>query len=120
MGSGKQLKKCKKGAGKPAKQDKKNKKEGKAAKKAAKKEKKEKKKNKSMEFESMGLSKKEIKKLKKQAAEEEATRSEGVSFDSADAVEDDNQMFAGWTILNKHTYFFLLFTQIIKLYYLPK
>ena len=49
-----------------------------------------------MEFESMGLSKKEIKKLKKQAAEEEATRSEGVSFDSADAVEDDNQMFAGW------------------------
>jgi len=37
--SGKQLKKCKKGAGKPAKQDKKNKKEGKAAKKAAKKRK---------------------------------------------------------------------------------
>jgi len=94
--SGKQLKKCKKGGGKPAKQDKKSKKEGKAAKKQAKKEKKEKKKNKSMEFESMGLSKKEIKKLKKQAAEEEATRSDGVSFDSADAVEDDNQMFAGW------------------------
>lgn len=47
-----------------------------------------------MQFE--GLSKKEAKKLKKQQAEEEASRSDGVSFDSADATTDDNQMFGGW------------------------
>jgi len=94
--SGKALKKCKKGSsGKPAKQDKQNKKNAKAAKKQAKKEKKDKKKNKSMAFE--GLSKKEAKKLKKQQAEEEeASRSDGVTFDSADSATDDNQMFAGW------------------------
>merc|ERR1712106_903561 len=63
--------------------------------KKAKKEKKDKKKNKSMAFE--GLSKKEAKKLKKQQAEEEeASRSDGVTFDSADSATDDNQMFAGW------------------------
>ena len=42
-----------------------------------------------------GMTKKEIKQMKKNNKEE--TRSDGVTFDSADNVEeDDNQMFGGW------------------------
>merc|ERR1712131_557589 len=116
---GKQLKKCKKGGGKPAKQDKKSKKEGKAAKKQAKKEKKEKKKNKSMEFESMGLSKKEIKKLKSR----QLRRRQPVLMVSHSTPlmlsKTTTKCSPAGTILNKQP-IFLLFTQIIKLCYLPK